>query len=239
MYQYPLFSRFPYITAFTTICLKHNPGTSGAFYPGRGGLAGADAEEKLWYSYANIPENGIATLNQVHGSAVVFAEKSGSLGDGDALITGRSGIFLRVLTADCLPVFIVDSVSTSTALVHAGWRGIDRNIIGKTVRDMKRKAKSDPHNLFVAVGPYIQQCCYTVQEDVASKFHPEFSTKINDRHFKLDLGNAARMQLTAAGVPPSQIEITSPCTYCSNDTFYSARRDTDGKGRNINVLGIR
>ena len=239
LYKYPLYSRFPHITAFTTTRLKHNSGTNDALYPGSGEPAGNDAEEKFWYSYANIPESGIAKLNQVHGSTVVYAEKPGNLGDGDALITGRTGIFLRIVTADCLPVFMFDPVSITAALVHAGWRGVERNIIGQTIREMQNKANVDPHNLYVAIGPHIQHCCYTVQEDVASKFHSEFSNKINDRHFKLDLGKAAVTQLKAAGASLSHIEITSPCTCCSNDTFYSARGDIGGNGRNINVLGIR
>ncbi|MFC1546846.1 laccase domain-containing protein, partial [bacterium] len=65
---------------------------------------------------------------QVHGNNCSIAEKGKNnpkfnlvpLADG--LYTNDSECLIGVFTADCLPLFILDTDKKCTALVHAGWR---------------------------------------------------------------------------------------------------------------------
>ena len=67
----------------------------------------------------------IARLNQVHGAEVrcVGYADCGARLEGDGLITATPGIVLTILTADCVPLLMVDAKSRVAAALHAGWRG--------------------------------------------------------------------------------------------------------------------
>ena len=233
--HYPLLSQFSEISVFTTTRFGDASSTLLSEENIRT-VQGNNKEEKFWYNFTGIPENCIATVNQIHGNTVLFANNGGHQGDGDALISSIPQIFLRIVTADCLPVFMFDPESKTVALIHAGWRGLKKEIIKRTINYLSTTASVNQENLFVSIGPFIQECCYTVREDVYSEFPLQFSTKLLNGRYNLRLGEIALAQLS--GVPPSQIEITSQCTSCSNDTLYSARKDSGSTGRNINIIGI-
>ncbi len=233
--HYPLLSQFSEISVFTTTRIREASSTLLSEESIRTVLENGN-EEKFWYNITGTPENCIAKANQIHGNTVLFANDGGHQGDGDALISNIPQIFLRIVTADCLPVFMYDPESKTVALVHAGWRGLKKEIINRTIEYLGTKAGVNPENLFVSIGPFIQECCYTVRDDVYSEFPRQFSTKLLNGYYNLRLGEIALAQLS--GVPSSQVEITSQCTSCSDDTFYSARKEKGNTGRNINIIGI-
>ena len=45
------------------------------------------------------------------------------------MITQDTNISLAILTADCCPIFIFDIDSKFIACLHAGWRGVYKNIV--------------------------------------------------------------------------------------------------------------
>jgi polyphenol oxidase len=55
----------------------------------------------------------------------------------------------------------------------------------------------------------------------------------------LDLRAANRWQLVDAGVPPRKIAMSTLCTKCRADLFFSYRREGAGTGRLMAVIGIR
>ncbi len=56
---------------------------------------------------------------------------------------------------------------------------------------------------------------------------------------RLDLRAANRWQLVDAGVNPRNIAVTSLCTGCKSDLFFSYRKEGAGTGRMMSVIGIR
>jgi YfiH family protein len=56
---------------------------------------------------------------------------------------------------------------------------------------------------------------------------------------RLDLRAANRWQLIDAGVNPRKIAVTSLCTGCRTDLFFSYRKEGAGTGRMMSVIGIR
>jgi len=176
----------------------------------------------------------LATLHQIHSDIVIDAGgRSGSLGDGDALINNTSGHLIAVKTADCIPILIVDTRQRAVAAVHAGWRGTAQRIATRVIEQMQRRFASQPGDLLAAIGPGIGKCCYEVGPEVARQF-PEFVD--SNRH--VDLPSANRHQIAGCGVPLEHIYVANLCTMC-NGEFHSFRRDKQQAGRMLSVAGIR
>jgi polyphenol oxidase len=188
---------------------------------------------------------------------------------GDGLITATPGLLLAIQTADCLPVTLVDAKRHVVGVFHAGWRGTVKRIVEKGVGEMHRCFGSRPRDLKAAIGPGIQGCCYEVGEEVRIKFESQFEygaslfreVKESDpvrekypllflsarapghselpKNIFLDLVEANRQQLLAAGVPAKGIETSPLCTNCHPEFLFSYRGERGKTGRMLGVAGIR
>lgn len=188
---------------------------------------------------------------------------------GDGLITNAPGLLLAIQTADCLPIILVDPKSRAVGAFHAGWRGTVKRITEKGVGEMQRWFGSRPRDLKVAIGPGIHGCCYEVGEDVRDKFESQFayaaklfrevkeSDPVREKYpllfltarapghgelpkkIFLDLVEANRQQLIAAGVAARNIEASPLCTNCRSDLLFSYRAEKGKTGRMMAVVGIR
>ena len=54
----------------------------------------------------------------------------------------------------------------------------------------------------------------------------------------LNVAKANTRQLVDAGVPEARIQVSTLCTRCRRDLFYSYRRDGAGTGRMLAAIGI-
>ncbi|HTS09493.1 MAG TPA: peptidoglycan editing factor PgeF [Candidatus Eisenbacteria bacterium] len=188
---------------------------------------------------------------------------------GDGLITSAPGLLLAIQTADCLPAILVDTKRKTVGVFHAGWRGTVKRIVEKGVGEMFRCFGSRPRDLKAAIGPGIQGCCYEVGEEVRTKFESQFSygaglfheVKDSDpvrekypllfltarapghselpKKIFLDLVEANRQQLIAAGVPKKNIETSPLCTNCHPELLFSYRAEKGKTGRMMAAVGIR
>ena len=189
----------------------------------------------------------LVTAHQVHSArvGVVTAgdagrgalDKESRLPETDALVTAEAGVCLMVLSADCVPVLLYDPVGRVAAAVHAGWRGTVARIAVETVEVMKERFGSRPENVLAGIGPSIGKCCFEVDEEVAARFRhllPEgnvvFAGKTPGK-FQVDLWEANRQELLAAGLKPEHIEVAGMCTVCHPGRFFSYRRDGKAAGR--------
>ena len=93
---------------------------------------------------------------------------------GDGLMTNQAGLLLGVLVADCLPILLVDAKQRVVAALHCGWRGTVRRLAEKAVGRMRMVFGSRPEDLWAAIGPGIQACCYSVGPEVAEEFASQF-----------------------------------------------------------------
>jgi len=183
----------------------------------------------------------LAWLRQIHSDIVRIARQTaGCVGEGDALVTDTPGLLLAVRTADCLPILIADERRRAVAAIHAGWRGTASGIARRTVEALCGNFGSQPEDLLVAIGPGIGACCYEVGPEVAERFRrllPELDRVRDD--IRLDLVEANRRELIAAGVPAGRISAVGLCTRCCSEEFHSHRREPWGRGRMWSVIGIR
>ncbi len=188
---------------------------------------------------------------------------------GDGLLAGRPGLAVGVTTADCLPVLVVDARRRVVAAVHAGWRGLAKRVVQKGVGEMRRCFGCDPSDLHAALGPGIQACCFEVGPEVLDEFASQFvdadrfcrrdspnpaeillprqimksghnlTRRLDSDRGHVDLAEAGRRQLLAAGLPAGQIYDSRMCTACDLARFYSYRRETAAAGRMLAVIGVR
>jgi polyphenol oxidase len=178
------------------------------------------------------------TMEQEHSDRIhVVEEGSPAPTVGDGLILTRKGVAGVIRTADCVPVILWEPTSHVAAIVHAGWRGTVMRIAGKAAR-MMREMGAEPSLVQALIGPSIGPCCYEVKEDVLSSFRgARFSESIIRRLMNstfLDLRRANAEDLEEEGV--GHIHVLDICTRCTEDLFFSARRNESG--RQISFVAI-
>ena len=156
----------------------------------------------------------------------------------DALITNSPNTYLGILTADCLPIFVIDHKKKSIAAVHAGRQGTALDITTKVLKKMKEEFGCSSKDLFIAIGPSIGPCCYEIDEKV---FHPKwapFSTLRGEERWMVDLAQINTAQIKKEGIKEEQIYWSNLCTHCHNDLFFSYRRE-GRTGRQLSFIGIK
>jgi YfiH family protein len=173
---------------------------------------------------------------QVHSPNVQLCTTPGELGNTDAVISLSSDIVLSIQVADCVPLFILDKKSNMFGLVHAGWRGTAKGIVGNTMSEFKR-INEQTRDLIALIGPSIKQCCFEIGPEVAEKFSNDYVIQgTGDRSF-LDLQGVVINQLRTAGIMNTNIINLNECTCCQPEKYYSYRREGKRAGRMIAICG--
>ena len=185
----------------------------------------------------------VLKLKQVHSGIVRVMDDTSAAGEaveGDAAITSLTGVLLSVQTADCVPILLADSHARAIAVVHAGWRGTAAHIVETTVAELRQHYQVDPQDVVAAIGPHIGVCCYEIGEEVVEAIGDNSAIERRPEWPKphLNLGEVNRRQLSSAGIPEAQIEISSLCTRCREDLFFSYRRDGARTGHMLSIIGV-
>jgi YfiH family protein len=137
-----------------------------------------------------------------------------------------------------------DEKQNIVAAVHAGWRGTLAGVVRRAVNSLEARFGSRPDNIHVAMGPSIGPCCYEVGDEVVGAFAERFNdwdnyfVPVSRARKHLDLIEANRRQLIDFGVPLEQVHAARLCTCCSNELFYSYRKEGKGVGRLMGVVGV-
>lgn len=180
----------------------------------------------------------LTTLGAVHGDTVVeVGERRGSIPEVDGLTTDQAGVPLFATFGDCCPILLYDPRRRAVALCHAGWRGTALGIAARGVEAMQERYGSDPHDLVCGIGPSICGACYEVGPEVAVRFDGAACRPGRGDRTLLDVGEANRLQLIAAGVPEAQVHRHPACTR-EDPALPSHRRDHDGR-RFAAVVALR
>jgi len=187
---------------------------------------------KKLIKYFNLPSEP-RFLNQKHSDKCLRFDASEC--EGDAIYTNNKNEVCAILTADCLPIFISDTLGQEVAVIHAGWKGLLMGVIENTLRSF------DSNNLVAHFGPAISQDSFEVGDDVRdlyiSKdriFKSAFRTT-SDKHY-LDLYHAAKLILNSFDI--YKISGGNECTFKQMDEYFSYRRDGKHSGRMANLIWI-
>lgn len=186
----------------------------------------------------------LVTSRQVHGDDVLIVDEQYQPRDplpaADVQITNRPGWLLTLRFADCVPVLLYAPRQRVVGAVHAGWRGTLRRAPARALETMQARFHVSPRDVLVGIGPSIGPCCYEVGADVAQAFRdfPGVLSSGAERQI-LNLWEANRQTLLAAGVPAGQIEVARLCTRCRSDLFFSHRAQGYPAGRFVGAIGLR
>ncbi len=182
--------------------------------------------------------------HSIHGAraaAVNFNQKRHTIEDADALIGWERNLFLSITAADCLPIFLFNPRANIVALIHAGWKGLAKGIIKNTFLAVQKIPGVEATEFLVGIGPGICKDHFEVKEDVLAQFssYKECFYKKGAAQ-SLDLKSIAQNQLLSCGVSAKNVEISSKCTYCLGDEYFSWRRDHPPLPETmIAVIGVR
>ncbi len=194
----------------------------------------------------------LLTLRQVHGSRCLEVPETlpgewlerPEIIAADALITSRPGVLLGIQTADCLPLILVADAPPVVAVVHVGWRGLEREIGARTVRKMIGDHGVDPSGVRAYAGPAIGRCCFQVGSEVIAAFRRKTylaseSAWFDERcdGFYLDMAAVLQIQLATVGIAGNNFYSLDLCTFCHGFCF-SYRRDHAITGRQLAFAGI-
>jgi len=187
---------------------------------------------KKLVQYFNLPSEP-RYLNQIHSDQCLRFDTPEC--EGDAIYSNKKNEVCAILTADCLPIFITDTLGQEVAVIHAGWKGLLRGVIEQTLKFF------DSKNLVAHFGPAISQDSFEVGEEVRDQyilkddnFQSSFKA-VSGKHY-LDLYNAAKLVLNNFDI--YKISGGTECTFKQKDEYFSYRRDGKNSGRMANLIWI-
>jgi len=185
--------------------------------------------------------NRLILLNQIHQDKILLIKDPlnalPSLLEYDALITNALNLFPGILTADCLPIFVVDRKKKVIAAIHAGRQGTALRITTKVLRKMEEEFSCSSEDFLITLGPSIGPCCYEIDEKV---FLPEWEPLLipgKEKRWMVDLAKINIEQMKKEGIEERQIYRIHLCTNCHHDLFFSYRRE-GRTGRQLSFVGI-
>jgi YfiH family protein len=171
------------------------------------------------------------------------AEYASSFKRTDGFYTSDKNILLTLMYADCVPILFYAPNRGFVGVAHAGWKGTVGEIAPKMVKALQGEGIS-ANEIFVVIGPSICQSCYVVDDKVidnVQKLLEEYDEKpytlISDGQYQLDLKRLNAFLLEKAGILKSHIEVSTYCTSCHEDLFFSHRRDKGRTGRLMGFIG--
>jgi len=193
------------------------------------------ANRKLLKQQLNLP-NEPTWLNQRHENIVIDASEPSTY-EADGAYTNQKDVICTVLTADCLPILLCNSEGTEIAALHAGWRGLTKNIIESGIKKFINK----PQSILAWLGPAIDPEAFEVGETVRKQFlefdpqtKPAFKQSQQNK-WKMNIYKIAEQQLLNLGV--TKIFSSNLCTYTNEKLFYSYRRNNQ-TGRMASLIWL-
>ncbi len=191
-----------------------------------------------------------------HSKRVVVAKQKGiyqsdyeTLPKVDGLLTNDKGTYLFMTYGDCLPIILHDSINSAIALIHAGWKGTDKEIVRVAVNRMKRLYKSDPKKMKAIIGPSIRKESYLfenpIQIEKGSVHNPkwkDYTHRVNNDIYSIDLIQFNHDLLIDSGLSPQNITDMKVDT-ASDDKYFSHYRDSRSEGGDTGrfacVVGVK
>ena len=157
--------------------------------------------------------------------------------EADGLMTDLPGVALVVYSADCIPILFYDPARRVAAAAHAGWRGTAAGIAAAAVKRMGEVYGCQPGDILAAVGPGIGPDCFETHEDVPNAMTAALSTAVlrhikikENGKFAIDLKAINAMRLEQVGLAAEHIAVSSLCTSCDPERFWSHRKLGTSRG---------
>lgn len=178
-----------------------------------------------------VSADGVTYLHANHGTTVNVAGEFGQAPTGDGLVCKTAKHAIAALSADCVPVALVDPINDVIAVGHAGWKGVLANLMTQLTKSFDELG-ADISKSTAVIGPSICGSCYEVGADRVALFGQSASVK-DLTH--LDLAAGVREQLSGLGFAINQI----PGCNFEDDNLFSYRRSggiPTGRGALVAII---
>lgn len=126
----------------------------------------------------------------------------------DAFITQDPEVVLTITSADCLPVYFYDEDTQAIGIAHAGWKGVLKEVVVKTLKAMQEHFSSNPIDVKVFIGPHLKVCHFEVQNDVLD----QFNAYLNEQGFSTDF-------ISHTSIPTPHSSPATPTSFPPTNTF--------------------
>jgi hypothetical protein len=145
--------------------------------------------------------------------------------DTDGIIITVPNVPVMLCFADCVPVILYSKKDNIMAILHAGWKGTASGITSKACKILIEKLGISPKDITVAIGASISKCCFEVSQDVKEALQYSLDGDYEGicAGNRVDLKKINAYQAIENGI--MDIDVMEYCTCCSNDLFYSYRKD--------------
>ena len=197
---------------------------------------------------AEFPTLKLMTVRQTHSDLLVESPYVGEPPEADAHWTRDFDVSLAIRTADCVPILLLDLQNSFAVAIHAGWRGVENEILIKTVQSLQARGFS-PSNALAFIGPHIARESFEVGLDVAARLcttlnrsAPHEVTNHRRNSFAepktfVDLNPIVSAQLQLLKITADRQHWLSTNTVTSLD-HESYRRDRENSGRQISFTTL-
>ncbi len=191
----------------------------------------------------------LCTAYQVHSAEALIVTATWAREDApriDAMVTTTPGLALAILTADCVPVLLVDREAGVIGAAHAGWRGALNGILEAAVEAMLGLG-ARAGGMRAVIGPAIGAASYEVGPEFPAPFLARraqdedlFRPAGRDGHFLFDLTGYVARRLRTLGL--AAVAATGGDTCAEADHYFSYRRSVhrgeSDYGRNISIVAL-
>ncbi|MFC3882659.1 peptidoglycan editing factor PgeF [Bacillus songklensis] len=198
-----------------------------------------------WVCAEQVHQSRIAKVTKADSEKGVYDYKEG-IPQTDGIYTNQTNILLTLCFADCVPLYFFAPKYNMIGLAHAGWRGTVENIGGKMIEKWMQEEGIPLHDIYAAIGPAIEACCYIVDDkvidlvkNVLDDQETSFYSLVSEGQYALDLKEVNKQLLLKAGVSRENILMSTLCTSCEKDVFFSHRRDQGKTGRMLSFIGYK
>ncbi len=153
---------------------------------------------------------------------------------GDGFMTSDTACVPVITAADCMPIYLCNPKDFCFGVLHSGWKGT--GIVSSALELARNRYGTKNEDFLVILGPHIQSCCYTVDDERAQYFAKTFTPSCiapdTNGINHLSLAEANISLLEKEGVQAGNIVCFTDCTSCSTlegkPYLGSFRRETAG-----------
>lgn len=177
-----------------------------------------------------ITDKKIAKTRQKHTKNIIVNPSPGEYVNVDGFVSDDTPVM--VVTADCIPILIRNDKTKRVALLHSGWRGVQKRIYIEALKQMGDKKALSAYLL-----PSIQMKSFQVSHDFVDEFDGRYRFKMflnedaEDGKYLFNLQKFVKRELIDAGLAANKIFINDIDTV-TNEKFHSYRREKDKYGLN-------
>jgi YfiH family protein len=198
-----------------------------------------------WVCSEQVHDHHIKKVTRSDRGKGVYVYEEG-VPNTDGIYTDESHVLLTSVYADCVPLYFFVPSRGLIGLAHAGWKGTVKQIASRMVNCWVEDEGVNIEDILVAIGPSIHDCCYIVDDRVINEVDQTLTvgdkppyTEVSSGQYSLHLSNLNHLLLKKMGIREKNILISSRCTSCEEDLFFSHRRDQGKTGRMMSFIGYK